>query len=134
MRELSEPIYNVLTQTFELYVSLAGHTRIDEIIDGNLPCFECRGYGWEYDENDPPCPIEGNKCRRKINCGFCNTKGYSKDIYNKRRWLEDYKRAKNEAKIRLKEWRRTYRIARKAVKKLNQEELECLRQFPQLIR
>ena len=28
------------------------------------PCLACSGRGWNYDPQDPPCPVEGNRDRR----------------------------------------------------------------------
>lgn len=54
-----------------------------------LPCPCCRGRGWLYDPNDPPCPIEGNKMRDRIKCQKCVGNGRGefdsewKKAYNK---------------------------------------------------
>ena len=34
-------------------------------------CLECAGTGRIYDPNDPPCIIEGNKLRNRIQCPRC---------------------------------------------------------------
>lgn len=36
------------------------------------PCTICLGRGWDYDPNDEPDVIEGNKLRNRIKCSACN--------------------------------------------------------------
>jgi len=42
---------------------------------GKYPCLACRARGWNYDETDPPCPVEGNRGRRIIDCTACGGTG-----------------------------------------------------------
>jgi hypothetical protein len=59
-------------------------------------CLVCSGSGRVYDPDDPPCPIEGNKCRRIIACSACGKSGEGKES-EWRRWYKDWKEDKAKA-------------------------------------
>lgn len=46
--------------------------REKDILDVDFwPCLYCCADGWVYDSEDPPCPVEGNKMRRRLKCPRC---------------------------------------------------------------
>lgn len=45
------------------------------IADGTWPCLPCGAVGWQYDPDDPPCPVEVNKGRRRLKCQACGGTG-----------------------------------------------------------
>ena len=47
----------------------------DMLADGKWPCPRCDGRGKIYDPDDPPCIIEGDKMRRRIQCPQCHGTG-----------------------------------------------------------
>ena len=49
--------------------------RTDKYTARKWPCLECRGRGWVYDPEDPPCPVEGNRDRRTLKCITCGGTG-----------------------------------------------------------
>lgn len=62
----------------------------------NFPCVACRAYGWVYDPNDPPDPIEGNKLRNRLKCPGCKGTKYGerKDSFREynlsvRKWKQE---------------------------------------------
>lgn len=62
----------------------------DMLADGRWPCPACFGRGWDYDPNDRPCPIEGNKMRNRITCPECEGAGTGSripwvDLWERRR-------------------------------------------------
>ncbi len=65
------------------------------------PCVRCGGGGWYYDPNDPPCPIEGNKCRDTLTCECCKGDGCGP----KAPVVVGYKQSVEGWKAKLKEWR-----------------------------
>src|SRR5271157_5595136 len=66
------------------------------------PCLACRGRGWDYDPEDPPCPVEFNNGRRTIPCAACKgtgegtktacAKAYREAIQKYEAEADDYKR------------------------------------------
>ena len=51
-------------------------TRVMNILArGEWPCILCDGRGTIYDPGDLPCPIEGDKMRRRIKCTRCHGTG-----------------------------------------------------------
>ena len=89
------------------------------------PCLACRGQGTVCDPNDPPCPVEGSRCRRTIRCAACGgsgkgTKEACRQAY--REVLEIYRREKAV-------YNEFVRLHRQAIKKLTKEETSALREL-----
>lgn len=61
------------------------------------PCLACRGRGWDYDETDPPFPVEFNKGRRTIPCAACKGTGEGTKAACAQAYREAIQRFKAEA-------------------------------------
>lgn len=56
--------------------TLGESTRVMNILArGEWPCGHCDGRGTIYDPDDPPCIVEGDKMRRRIQCPQCHGTG-----------------------------------------------------------
>ena len=56
--------------------TLGESTRVMNIlVRGEWPCGHCDGRGTIYDPDDPPCIVEGDKMRRRIQCPQCHGTG-----------------------------------------------------------
>jgi DnaJ-class molecular chaperone len=89
------------------------------------PCLACRGQGTVYDPEDPPCPVEGDKCRRTIRCTACGGSGRgSKEACRQayRQTLEAYRQEKAE-------YDRLAGLRRQALKRLTEAENAALREL-----
>ena len=90
--------------------------------DVQWPCLACDAKGWVYDPNDPPCPVEGNKMRDRIDCPWCKGTGEGK----KTDLQEAYKQQRLRHLKRLQKYKRMVELATSAVNKLTPEELHAL--------
>lgn len=77
-------------ETLHAYVQgacLPAGTVREMLADDKWPCPVCLGREWDYDPNDPPCPIEGNKMRNRITCPDCGGSGHGERSWWKNQWL-----------------------------------------------
>ena len=89
------------------------------------PCLACRGQGRIDDPADPPCPVEGYKHVRRIDCPACRgsgkgTKGTCRQAYRKS--IEAYRQEKAE-------YDRLVRLHKAAFARLSRDEITALREL-----
>lgn len=89
------------------------------------PCLACRGQGRIDDPADPPCPVEGYKHVRRIDCPECGgsgkgTKGTCRRAYQK--IVESYCQEKAE-------YGQLVRVRKAALSRLTKEEIQALREL-----
>ena len=89
------------------------------------PCLECFGRGCVYDENDPPCPIEGNKLRRMLTCPACQGTGCG----TQKEARQAYRAAIQEWKERAAHYDRLAQARQAALQKLTPEEIEAIQEL-----
>lgn len=88
------------------------------------PCPDCSGKGWIYDPNDPPCPIEGNKCRDRLKCIHCKATGY--DDNNREYWEQAYLKELKDKKEREKQDKKDLRKVISILKRIPSHSLDFL--------
>ena len=89
------------------------------------PCLACSGRGWNYDPQDPPCPVEGNRDRRTVPCAACGGSGQGTKEACRKAYQEAIARFRQEAK----EYEGFVKARRQALKKLTAEEVQALREL-----
>lgn len=89
------------------------------------PCLACRGQGTVYDPNGPPCPMQGNKHRRLINCTACGGNGKG----TKQACRQAYRKALEAYRQEKAEYDHLVRLCREALRKLTKEEAGDLREL-----
>ena len=94
-------------------------------IGNRYPCLACRGQGRIDDPTDPPCPVEGYKHVRRIDCPACRgsgkgTKEACRQAYRKS--VEAYRQEKDE-------YDRLVRLRKAALARLTKEEIQALREL-----
>lgn len=99
----------------------AGTVR-EMLADGKWPCHVCLGRGWDYDPNDRPCPIEGNKMRDRITCPECGGGGYGERDWWERRW----QLARDQRAAEINAFESVRAVMRQALDKLTTEEAAAL--------
>lgn len=96
--------------------------RLSKLDEGEYPCIKCYGRGWNYDEDDPPDIIEGNKLRDRIKCHEC----YGTKKGKKSDWLKLFKADKQIVKLIRKNQLATLKQRKVALAKLTREEQRVL--------
>ena len=94
-------------------------------IGNRYPCLACRGQGRIDDPADPPCPVEGYKHVRRINCPACRASGKgTKEACRQAYWksVEAYRQEKDE-------YDHLVRLRREAIKRLTKEQSDALREL-----
>ena len=94
-------------------------------IGNRYPCLACPGQGRIDDPADPPCPVEGYKHVRRIDCPECRgsskgTKEACRQAYRKS--VEVYRQEKDE-------YDRLVRLRREAFQRLTWNEIRALREL-----
>lgn len=89
------------------------------------PCLACRGQGRIDDPADPPCPVEGDRNVRRIDCPECRgsgkgTKEACRQAYQTS--LEAYRQEKDK-------YFRLVRLRREACQTLTKDEIHALREL-----
>jgi len=89
------------------------------------PCLACRGHGEIDDPTDPPCPVEGYRNVRRLQCVECRgsgkgTKEACRQAYQEA--LEAYRQEKDE-------YDRLTRLRREVLRRLTKDEIEALREL-----
>lgn len=119
---IDTPLYLYWLNSYVLYT--CGHsTRVINILaQGNWPCPQCDGLGRDWDPDDPPCPIEGNKMRNRITCPRC--KGTRVTTRSEWQQMRDAAVARYNADARERMAQRA--VMRQALDKLTTEEAAAL--------
>lgn len=116
------PLYLYWLHSYVLHT--CGHsTRVINILaQGDWPCPQCNGLGRDWDPDDPPCPIEGNKMRNRITCPRCN----GTRVTTRSEWQQmlDAAVARHNADARERMTQRA--VMRQALDKLTAEEAAAL--------
>jgi hypothetical protein len=94
-------------------------------IGNRYPCLACRGQGRIDDPADPPCPVEGYKHVRRIDCPACRgsgkgTKEACRQAY--RETVDAYCQEKDE-------YDRLVRLRKAAFARLTKDEITALREL-----
>jgi len=89
------------------------------------PCLACRGQGRIADPADPPCPLEGYKHVRRINCPVCRGSGKG----TKRVCQQAYRKSVAAYRQEKTEYDRLVCLRRKALQRLTQNEIRALREL-----
>ena len=94
-------------------------------LGNRYPCLACRGQGRIDDPADPPCPVEGYKHVRRIDCPPCRGSGKGtqdacRHAYQER--VEAYRQEKDE-------YDRLVRLRKAALARLTKEEIQALREL-----
>jgi len=88
-------------------------------------CTECHGYGWIYDPNDPPSPVDGNRGRDRLTCQKCKGSGEGKlSDYN-----EQWKNSQEYHKEQVEKYKRDMILYKSILAKLTEEELDYIRRY-----
>lgn len=126
MQKIPEPLeMPSYLETLHGYVlhTCGRSTRVINILaQGNWPCPQCNGLGRDWDPDDPPCIIEGNKMRNRITCPHC--KGTCVTSRSEWQRMRDAAVARYNADARERRAQRA--VMRQALDKLTPEEAAAL--------
>ncbi len=89
------------------------------------PCLVCRGRGWDYDPEDPPCPIEGNRGRNTIPCAACGGSGEG----TKAACIKAYREAIQRFKAEADDYKRLSQVRKELQEGLSQEQIRAIREL-----
>ncbi len=89
------------------------------------PCLACRGRGWVYDPQDPPCPVEGNKYRNTIPCAACGGSGKGTKEACRAAYI-DALEAYHQEKA---DYERLVYYRKQALQRLSKDEIQALREL-----
>ena len=89
------------------------------------PCLACRGRGWNYDPTDPPCPIEGNRSRRTLECATCGGSGCG----TRKAVAEAYRQLVEAFKAEKADYDRLVTVHKAAFKRLTVKQMQALKEL-----
>src|SRR3990170_4584351 len=89
------------------------------------PCLACRGQGRIDDPADPPCPVEGYKHVRRIQCPTCQGTGQGTKEACRRAYRESVKAFRAEKQ----RYDRLIRLRKAALARLTKDEITALREL-----
>ena len=89
------------------------------------PCLACRGRGWNYDPTDPPCPIEGNRSRRTLECATCGGSGCGP----RKAVAEAYRQLVEAFKTEKADYDRLVKVYKAAIKRLTVKQIQALKEL-----
>ena len=99
--------------------------RTDKYTARKWPCLECRGRGWVYDPEDPPCPVEGNRDRRTLKCITCGGTGEG----TKAACIKAYREAIQRFKAEADDYKRLSQVRKELQEGLSQEQIRAIREL-----
>jgi len=89
------------------------------------PCLTCRGQGRIDDPADPPCPVEGYRNVRRIDCPACRGSGKG----TKEACCQAYQKSLETYRQEKAEYDRLVRFRREALQRLTKDEITALREL-----
>ena len=89
------------------------------------PCLVCRGQGRIDDPADPPCPVEGYRNVRRIDCPGCQGSGKG----TKEACRQAYQEVVEAYRQEKAEYDRLARLRREALQRLTKDEITALREL-----
>jgi len=94
-------------------------------IGNRYPCLTCRGQGRIDDPADPPCPVEGYRHVRRIDCPECRSSGKG----TKEACRQAYQKVVEAYQQEKAEYDRLTGLRREALQRLTKEEIQVLREL-----
>jgi hypothetical protein len=116
-----------LKSILDLTKFISGHINKSFDFTKGWPCHNCNGRGSYFDPDDPPCPIEGNKCRRIIKCFSCKTTGYNDESFDV--WFNRFKEYLEFQKAVADKKEKDLAEAKKILKRISLKSLEFLKYY-----
>src|SRR5208282_3042467 len=89
------------------------------------PCLACRGRGWDYDPEDPPCPIEGNRGRNTVPCTACGGSGNGTKAACVKAYREAIQRFKEEAD----DYKTLIKVRKNLLQGLSQTQIRAIKEL-----
>lgn len=89
------------------------------------PCLACRGRGWDYDPEDPPCPIEGNRGRNTVPCAACGGSGEG----TKTACVQAYREAIKGFKEEADDYKTLFKVRKDLLQGLSKTQIRAIKEL-----